>query len=75
MRQYAYYPVALRACLVSILVLVAAAASAQSHPDRGAKLLSVIPFSFERNAGQVGENSVDWLAHSEGMRFCSARGV
>ena len=36
--------------------------------DHWRRLLSGIPFSFERNAGQVAGNSADWLARGTGYQ-------
>jgi hypothetical protein len=43
--------------------------SAQTVPGRGTDLLSRIPFSFERNAGQFDDRKVDWVATRAAYRI------
>jgi hypothetical protein len=48
--------------------------AAQKAPATGKALLSGIPFSFERNAGQFPQNDADWVAHRNGYHILLGAG-
>jgi len=48
--------------------------SAQTTHATGSKLLSGIPFSFERNAGQFPQGDADWVAHRNGYHILLGAG-
>jgi hypothetical protein len=57
----------MRTTILSVIALIAVQAmAAPSSPASGAKMLSRIPFSFERNAGQFPQGDADWVAHRNG---------
>ncbi len=67
MRKHCHF---LPACLIYVLALAGAApVSAQKPPARGANAIARIPFSFERNEGQVADRDADWLVHSDRYRI------